>query len=159
MRGSRSGRKITEWQAIARRGDWNLFTGGVVSSRQVVDSAGILGSKGISSMIEGLWVVQFEGTADSGGGVVVFVRGQVLGGDSGFVYTGTYQSDDNVVSARVLVRNFNPAIGSVFGIKGNYELAVRGTIQGGIIKGTASLVNQQGPGIVVKLTKIAGLTA
>lgn len=110
-------------------------------------------------MIEGLWVVQFEGTADSGGGVVVFVRGQVLGGDSGFVYTGTYQSDDNVVSARVLVRNFNPAIGSVFGIKGNYELAVRGTIQGGIIKGTASLVNQQGPGIVVKLTKIAGLTA
>lgn len=36
-------------------------------------------------MIEGLWVVQYEGTAGGDGGVVVLVNGQVLGGDSAFV--------------------------------------------------------------------------
>jgi len=109
-------------------------------------------------MIEGLWIVQYEGTAGGDGGVIVFVKGQALGGDNGFVYLGTYQSDAVRISARVLVRNFNPAIGNVLGIKGDFELIVQGTIQGDIIKGSASLVNQEGPGMVVKLTKVTGLT-
>jgi len=110
-------------------------------------------------MIEGLWIVQYEGVAGGDGGVVVFARRQVLGGDNAFVYTGTYQSDENAISARVLVRNFNPAVGNVLGIEGDFELTMQGTIQGGIIKGSASLVNQEGPGIVVKLTKVASLAA
>lgn len=110
-------------------------------------------------MIEGLWIVQYEGTAGGDGGVIVFVRGQVLGGDNAFVYTGTYQSNGHAISAGVLVRNFNPAIGNVLGVKGDFELTVRGTIQGGVIKGSASLVNQEGPGMVVKLTRVAGLPA
>lgn len=110
-------------------------------------------------MIDGLWIVQYEGTAGGDGGVIVFVKGQVLGGDSAFVYTGTYQCDAATISARVLVRNFNPAIGNVLGIKGDFELTMQGTIRGGIIKGSASLVNQQGPGMVVKLTKITALAA
>jgi hypothetical protein len=110
-------------------------------------------------MIEGLWIVQYEGTAGGDGGVIVFVQGRVLGGDSAYVYTGTYQSDGEKISARVLVRNFNPAIGNVLGIKGDFELTVQGAIQGDIIKGSASLVNQEGPGIVVKLSKVAGLAA
>lgn len=110
-------------------------------------------------MIEGLWIVQYEGTAGGDGGVIVFVQNRVLGGDSAYVYTGTYQSDDKGVFARVLVRNFNPAIGNVLGIKGDFELTVQGTIQGDIIIGSASLVNQEGPGIVVRLTKVAGLVA
>ncbi len=110
-------------------------------------------------MIEGLWIVQYEGTAGGDGGVIVFIRGQVLGGDNAFVYTGTYQSDGDAITARVLVRNFNPAIGNVLGIKGDFELTVRGTAQGGIIRGSASLINQEGPGMVVKLTKIAALPA
>lgn len=110
-------------------------------------------------MIEGLWIVQYEGTAGGGGGVIVFVQRQILGGDSAYVYTGTYQSDGERLSARVLVRNFNPAIGNVSGIQGDFELVIQGVIQGNIIKGSASLINQQGPGIVVKLTKVAGLVA
>jgi T3SS negative regulator,GrlR len=110
-------------------------------------------------MIEGLWIVQYEGTAGGDGGVIVFVRGQVLGGDSAFVYTGSYQSDAQTISARVLVRKFNPAVANVLGIKGDFELTVRGTIQGETIKGSASLVNQEGPGMVVKLTRIAALAA
>ena len=110
-------------------------------------------------MIEGLWIVQYEGAAGGDGGVIVFVQGRALGGDSAYVYTGTYQSDAERISARVLIRNFNPAIGNVLGVKGDFELAVQGTIQGDIIKGSASLADQEGPGIVVKLTKVAGLAA
>lgn len=108
-------------------------------------------------MIEGLWIVQYEGTAGGDGGVIVFARGQALGGDNAYVYSGTYQSDAARISARVLVRNFNPAIGNVLGIKGDFELIVQGTIQGDTIKGSASLVNQEGPGMVVKLTKVTSL--
>ena len=108
-------------------------------------------------MIEGLWIVQYEGVAGGDGGVIVFVRGQVLGGDNAFVYTGAYQSTEDAISARVVVRNFNPAVGNVLGVKGDFELTMQGTVQGRIIKGSASLVNQHGPGIVVKLTKVADL--
>jgi hypothetical protein len=113
----------------------------------------------MQDMIEGLWIVQYEGTAGGDGGVIVFVKGQVLGGDNGFVYTGTYQSDAKAVSARVLVRNFNPTIGNVLGIKRDFELTVQGAINGDVIKGSASLINHEGPGLVVKLTKVTGLAA
>ena len=110
-------------------------------------------------MIEGLWIVQYEGTAGNDGGVIVLVHGQVLGGDNAFVYTGTYQSNATTLSARVLVRNFNPSVGSVLGIRGDFELTLRGTIQGEIIKGSASLVSREGPSLVFKLTKVTALTA
>ena len=110
-------------------------------------------------MLEGLWIVQYEGTQGGDGGVIVLVKGQALGGDNGFVYTGTYQSDGRAFSARVLVRNFAPAIGNVLGIKGDFELSVQGTIEGRIIKGSASLINQEGPGMVVRLTKVSDLSA
>ncbi len=110
-------------------------------------------------MIEGLWIVQYEGTQGGDGGVVVFVNGQVIGGDNAYVYTGKYQADEKNISARILVRNFNPQIQNVLGIKGDYELAFTGTITGPVIKASASLINQQGPGLVAKLTKVTDLTA
>jgi len=33
----------------------------------------------------------------NGGGVAVFMRGRVLGGDTGFIYTGTYQTDEAAI--------------------------------------------------------------
>jgi hypothetical protein len=108
-------------------------------------------------MVEGFWIVQFEGVQGNGGGVVFFVKGQVFGGDSGFVYTGTYRADDKTITARVKVRNFLPEVLSVFGIPGDYELDVRGSVAGNTIQGNASLVNQEAMGIVVKLTKVGEL--
>ena len=108
-------------------------------------------------MIEGLWIVQYEGTHGGDGGVIVFVNGQVLGGDNGFVYTGKYTSDGKSISARVQVRNFATGIQNVLGVKGDFELSVQGTIQEKIIKGSASLINQQGPSLVLKLTKVTEL--
>jgi len=110
-------------------------------------------------MVEGFWIVQFEGVQGNGGGVVFFLKGQVFGGDSGFVYTGTYQTDEKVITARVKVRNFLPEVLSVFGIPGDYELSVKGNVAGKTITGSASLVNQEVMGIVVKLTKVGELPA
>lgn len=108
-------------------------------------------------MIDGLWIVQYEATTGGDGGVIVFVQGQVLGGDNAYTYTGTYHNDDKTVSARVVIHNFNPAVPNVLGIDGDFELVMRGTIEDGIIKGAAGLINRAGPGLALKLTKVADL--
>jgi hypothetical protein len=108
-------------------------------------------------MVEGFWIVQYEGIQGNGGGVVVFLKGHVLGGDTGFVYTGTYESDEKTMSARVSVRNFLPGVPNVLGIEGNFELLLKGTVEGQTIKATASVANQQAAGIIVKLTKVSDL--
>jgi len=35
-------------------------------------------------MVEGFWIVQFEGLKDRGGGVAVFTKGHIFGGDNRF---------------------------------------------------------------------------
>lgn len=80
-----------------------------------------------------------------------------MGGDSGFVYTGTYETDEKTITGRVAVRNFLPEVASVFGIPGDYELSLKGTVVERTIEGSASLVNQEAMGIVVKLTKVGDL--
>jgi hypothetical protein len=108
-------------------------------------------------MVEGFWIVQFEGVQGNGGGVVFFLKGRIFGGDSGFVYTGTYQTDEKTITGHVNVRNFLPEVLSVFGIPGDYELSLKGNVVGKTIEGSASLLNQAAIGIVVKLTKIGEL--
>jgi hypothetical protein len=108
-------------------------------------------------MLEGLWIVQFEGIQGNGSGVVVFLKGHVLGGDNGFTYTGTYETDGKTLSGRVLVRNFLPSVTSVLGIPGDVELVLKGTVDGETIKGAARVANQETAGIVVKLTKASEL--
>ena len=66
--------------------------------------------KGKAGMVEGFWIVQYEGVAGNGGGVAVFIKGRVFGGDSGFVYTGTYNADEKSIAAKISVRNFLPDV-------------------------------------------------
>ena len=108
-------------------------------------------------MVEGFWIVQYEGINGNGGGVVFFMKGHVLGGDTGFIYTGSYTTDEKNLSARIFVRNFLPEVPNVLGVKGDFELALQGVADGGVIKASATLVNQQGAGILVKLTKVSDL--
>jgi hypothetical protein len=108
-------------------------------------------------MVEGFWIVQFEGMQGSGGGVVVFIRGGVFGGDSGYTYTGSYQADEKSINARVMVRNFLPEVPNALGVKGDFELKISGTVEGETIKGSASLVNPQGIGILLRMTKKGNL--
>jgi len=109
-------------------------------------------------MMEGFWIVQYEGVRGNGGGVAVFMKGHVLGGDTGFIYTGTYEvSEHQQLAARIKVRNFLPEVPNVLGVEGDFELVLKGTVAGAIIKAGASLVGQAGAGIAVKLTRVCDL--
>lgn len=52
-------------------------------------------------MLEGRWIVQYEGTQGEDAGVVVFAQGRLLGGDNGFTYEGNYVVKDGWVAASI----------------------------------------------------------
>lgn len=108
-------------------------------------------------MIDGFWIVQVETVQGSGGGVAVLTKGQILGGDNGFYYTGTYETDDASMKARVSIRRFLPGVVNIFGVESDYELNLTGTVNGDVIDGKATVVGQPGAGLVVRLTKKGNL--
>lgn len=108
-------------------------------------------------MIEGLWIVQYEGTQGEGAGVVVFVQGRVLGGDFGYTYEGGYATKDNWIAASVHVANFLPNIPNVMGFVGDLDLEFKAPINENSIQGTMSLIGKPDMSIVVRLTKKANL--
>jgi hypothetical protein len=108
-------------------------------------------------MIDGLWIVQFHGPQGVGGGVVVLTKGQVLGGDSGFTYSGAYEFKDNLFTARVAVKNFDSSVPNVLGIPGDFDLLVQGKMQGDDINGTGALMKAPDSKIVVRLKKSVDL--
>jgi hypothetical protein len=108
--------------------------------------------------MEGFWIVQYGGMEGRGAGVIVLLHNHVYGGDSGYHYTGTYTAEGDRLSADVLVHEFLPGTGNVLGIKGDFRLALMGTITGAVIEGTAKLVGQAGVGIAFKLKKISDIS-
>jgi hypothetical protein len=104
-------------------------------------------------VIDGLWTVQFHGPQGVGGGVVVLTRGHVLGGDSGFAYTGSYEVKENMLTGKVSVKNFDPSVANVLGIVGNFDLLLEGKVQGNSIVGTGALAIAPSARVVVRLTK------
>ena len=108
-------------------------------------------------MIDGLWIVQYEGIQGEGAGVVVLTQGRLLGGDFGYTYEGNYIVKDNWIAASIHVANFLPNIASVLGHVGDFDLEMKAPITGNVIKATLSLVGQSEMSIVAKLTKKADL--
>jgi hypothetical protein len=109
-------------------------------------------------MVEGFWIVQYEGMKGNGGGVAMFIKGHVFGGDTGYTYLGSYQTHGNSVKADVKVRNFLPGIPSVLGVVGDFELNIEGTRTGDIVKATGSVsADEHAVGVALKLTKVANL--
>ncbi len=104
-------------------------------------------------MIEGLWIVQVHGPQGVGGGVVVFTKGQVLGGDSGFAYVGTYEEKGDVLKARVAATHFDQNIQSVLGIPGDHDLVFEGKIKDDKIDATGALVVYPDTKFVVQLSR------
>jgi T3SS negative regulator,GrlR len=104
-------------------------------------------------MVEGFWIVQYEGTLNNGGGVAVFTKGHVFGGDSGSTYVGTYEEDAKTLKARVRIHNYMPGVVSAIGVQGDYDLDVTGTVEGDVIKASGSPIGHQSAGMALKLTK------
>lgn len=109
--------------------------------------------------MDGFWLVQYEGMQGNGGGVAVFIKGSIFGGDSGATYMGTYRVDGNNVHARVKIHNYMPGVGSVIGIEGDYELDVTGALKGNVVEAKGVPVGMQAAGLALRLTKAAELPA
>lgn len=80
-------------------------------------------------MLEALWSVTFNSTAGAhGAGVAVFETGRILGGDSAFMYVGSYETDRGEFSATIRVSKYNNISGmqSVFGPLKDFNLEVTG---------------------------------
>jgi len=108
-------------------------------------------------VVDGLWIVQYEGTQGEGAGVVVLVQGRVLGGDYGYTYEGDYIVKEEWIAASIHVANFLPNIASVLGYVGDFDLELKAPIQEHVIQATLSLVGNPGVSIAAKLTKKATL--
>jgi hypothetical protein len=104
-------------------------------------------------MIDGLWIVQYHGPGGVGGGVVVFTKGQVLGGDSGFAYVGTYEEKGDTVKARVSTTQFDHNVPSILGIPGNHDMLIEGKINGEKIDASGALAAYPDTKIVVQLSR------
>jgi hypothetical protein len=87
--------------------------------------------------MDGFWLVQFTGVQGFGGGAVTLIHGKVFGGDSGFLYTGSYTDQGGTLSARIHVKRSLPGAPSVMG-RDQFDLELTGTLQGDVItaKGT-----------------------
>jgi hypothetical protein len=108
-------------------------------------------------MVDGFWILEIKTPQYTSGGVCVFINGKIFGGDNGFTWVGTYAGDDRLIKGRLHVHNFDPAIQSVLGVPGDYDMHFSGTVQGDAITGTAMLANQPQHSLGVRLTKRANL--
>ena len=104
-------------------------------------------------MLDGLWIVRYHGPQGVGGGVVVFTKQQVLGGDSGFTYVGSYELKGDLMMAKVSVKNFDASVPNVLGVPGNFELLIEGRVKNDIIDGTGALATHPDTKLVVQLSR------
>jgi hypothetical protein len=118
--------------------------------------------KGFSFM-EGFWTVQFSGVQGWSSGVLTLIDGQLFGGDTSFLYTGTYAYDregaqaslggagipypqpQTGMQARVHVKRYAPGI-NVMG-RDEFDLELTG-----IVKGNTANVVGTVPGTQLRLT-------
>jgi T3SS negative regulator,GrlR len=107
-------------------------------------------------MVEGFWILRIE-RPEGSGGVVLFMKGKLFGGDNGFAWTGTYQEFDKILKGTIAVHHFDRAVPSILGIDGDYELHFSGDVRGDTIIGTAIIAAQPQHSLGVRLTKMADL--
>ncbi len=88
--------------------------------------AGVSGT----AVLSGLWTIELStNTGDMPGGVFIFQKGRIYGGNSGFFYLGNYITEGDVISAKVEVVNSSSASNPVFGSLKNSTLILSGRIQ------------------------------
>jgi len=113
-------------------------------------------------MVEGFWTVQFHGVQGFGSGVLTLMGGQLFGGDTSFLYSGTYvaenvpqpfagegrvyASSQDSLKARVHVKRYAQGLPNVMG-REEFDLELTGTVQGK----TANVVGTV-PGTQLRLT-------
>jgi hypothetical protein len=103
--------------------------------------------------MEGFWTVEFHAAGGMGGGVAVFRNGQVLGGDSGYQYRGTYDVRGDQLRGTVQVSRFLQGVPSVFGNLPNFTLQLEGRVANGSAEARGQIVGNPQQQIRIRLTK------
>lgn len=92
--------------------------------------------------MEGFWVVQFIGVEGWGAGVVTLVNGKVFGGDSGYLFMGTYTENGNSFGAQIHVKQHTGGIANVMG-QSEFDLQLNGTLSGAVISFSGAIPGTQ----------------
>ncbi|MFL6310532.1 MAG: GrlR family regulatory protein [Terriglobales bacterium] len=108
-------------------------------------------------MLDGFWIIQIQTPQTTTGGVMILSKGKIFGGDNGFTWIGTYSGDQRLMKGRVVVHNFDPAVPSVLGASGDYEMHFSGNVEGTAITGTAMIAGQAQHSVGVRMIKRADL--
>ncbi|WP_267083654.1 GrlR family regulatory protein [Xanthomonas sacchari] len=79
-------------------------------------------------MIDGIYHVTFSSNSnDFGEGIAVFKGSSVNGGDHGYLYTGTTTRESAQFTSTLTIRQWNPAVHSIFGPIKEFVLELNGT--------------------------------
>ena len=113
--------------------------------------------KEVDEMVEGFWTVQADSLQGSTGGVAVFMKGSVFGGDSGFTYIGHYETNGKTIKARLTMHRFMPGVVGILEIVGDYQLDITGTMEGNVITASGVPVDLKAASLDLTLTRIANL--
>jgi hypothetical protein len=103
--------------------------------------------------MDGLWTAVFQAAGGVGGGVAVFRNGQVVGGDSAYLYEGDYQVSGDQLRGTIRVRNFLSGVQSVFGNVPNFTLQLEGRVTNSSAEVRGQVVGNPQLQIGIRLTK------
>ena len=101
-------------------------------------------------MLDGCWFFRFMDLRPEAAALLCSLAGKYL--EETWFCLGRYiERHDQVLKGRVAVHNFDPAIESVLGVPGDYELHFSGRIEGDAITGTAMLAGQPQKSLGIRL--------
>ena len=109
-------------------------------------------------MKPGIYLATFQSSLGHfGSGIVVIENGKIHGGDTGYVYTGTYKENIPNASATIAVKNFDPQQPSVFGMLNHCHLTLVGTVSGSSFSMAGSIMQQPDQRIAISGRLIADM--
>lgn len=112
-------------------------------------------------MVDGFWTVEFQGIPGYvGGGVVVLLKGRIIGGDSQYYYTGTYTVVNDAIEGKIDVIAFVSQPASVFGTsEQRFGLTLSGQVRGVLIDAKGARAENPRMTMGMRLTRRSDLPA
>lgn len=109
-------------------------------------------------MLEAMYGIEFVSNSNDGGyGVAILETGRILGGDSSFIYVGSYEFKNGLISANIKCTNDRNSLQSVFGDFQKFNLHLEGTPDHNEFLLRGYMIENQSHKIAVKLTRRAEL--
>ena len=105
-------------------------------------------------MLNGIYLVTFSSTAANRReqGLAVFKSGSINGGDTGYIYRGTYTLSARLVIAQIHVSRWKQTARSLFGNIPEYALELSGTVSddGNSFKANGKVLDR--PQLVIEIS-------